>query len=143
MAGDPKALRKIRLKLNAAARHLEDLMALVAAKMMVMFLARDLVPGRLSRQGDRGQPVLFQKIADVAINRRNADALYPFPGVVQRLFRRKRTIRAQERRPNRIFLPRPSRLNNQTHASSLKSAVLTKGHPCGDCKLLTADKSIH
>ena len=50
MTGDLKALRKVRLELNAAAGHLEDFAALVAAKMMMMLFARNFIARRLPRQ---------------------------------------------------------------------------------------------
>ncbi len=105
MTGHPKTLGKIRLELNAAAGHLEDFAALVATKMMVMFLARNLVTSRFPWQSDRGQPVLFHQSRYVAVNGGNADALDQFSGIVERLLRRKRTIRAEKSRPNGVFLP--------------------------------------
>ena len=54
MTGHLKASGKVRLELNAAAGHLKNFAALVAAKMMVMLFARNFVARCLSRQGDRG-----------------------------------------------------------------------------------------
>ena len=108
MTGHLKAFGKIRLELNAAAGHLEDLAALIAAKMMVMFLARNFIASRLPGQSDRGQPVLFHQSADIAIAGCYADPFHQLSGVTQRLFRRKRPIRTEKRRANGIFLPRLS-----------------------------------
>ena len=123
MACHLKAFGKVRLELNAAAGHLEDLAALVAAKMMVMLLARNFVARRLSRQSDRDQPLLFHQSADIAINGCNADAFHQLSGVAQRFFRRKRPIRAQKRRTNGVFLPRLSCLHDQSLPSSLESPI--------------------
>ena len=82
VAGHLKALGKVRLKLNAAAGHLKNFAALVAAKMMVMLFARNFIARRLSGQSDRDQPVLFNQGADVPIHGRDADAFHHLASVV-------------------------------------------------------------
>ena len=105
MTGHEKTPGKIRLELNAAAGHLENFAAFVAAKVMMMFLARNLVTRGLPGQNNRGQPVLFHQSRYIAVDGCNADALDHLSGRVKRLFRRKRTIRAEKSRPNGVFLP--------------------------------------
>ena len=120
MTGHPEALGKIGLELNAAAGHLEDLAAFVAAKMMMMFLPRDLVSRGLSRQSNRGQPVLFEQRSNIAVDRRDANAFHQLLRIVERFFRRKRAVRAKKGRPNRIFLLCLSGLHDQNLTSSLQ-----------------------
>ncbi len=120
MAGHPEALGKIGLELNAAAGHFENLAAFIAAKMMVVFLPRNLVARGLPRQSDRGQPVLFKQRSNIAINRRDANAFHQLFRIVERLFRRKWAVCAQESRPNRIFLLCLSGLHDQSLLSSLE-----------------------
>ena len=105
MPGDAEALWQVLLVTQRTARHLEDLAAGGAVKMVVMFLARDFIPVGLAGNGDRGQPLLFHQAADVAVDGREADAGYILPGVVQDLLGRKGTVGIQKRGADRVLLP--------------------------------------
>jgi len=60
MASHAKAARQLRAKAQIATFQLKDLAAAVAAEMMVVRLAGDLIPKRFPGHGDGGEPVTLQ-----------------------------------------------------------------------------------
>ena len=72
MACHPEAAWKLGVQSEFASLQFEDLATSIATKMMMMGLARHLIPQCLSRHGNRRQPVTFQQCADIAVDRGDA-----------------------------------------------------------------------
>lgn len=67
MASDTETARKLGVGSEFAALQLEDLATAVAAEVMMMGLAGNLIPQSLTGHGDRREPVAFEQRTDVAI----------------------------------------------------------------------------
>ena len=73
--------------------------------MMVMRLACYLISRRIPRQIHRRQPALFHQRFDIALNRRNPEALDFARGMLQHFLRPKRTINRNKYIANCRLLP--------------------------------------
>lgn len=68
MAGDTKTAWKFRVGAEIASLQLENLAAAVAAEVMMMRLAGDLIAQGFAGHGDCCKPVTFQQRTDVAVH---------------------------------------------------------------------------
>lgn len=114
MAGHAESLRKLSLHRNSTSFDLVDLPAIIAVKVMMMFLACDLVTGRLARDLDGNKPLFGDQQVDIPIDGGNTHRLYLGLGGPKRLFRRQRPVGLEESIANRFFLPGLSDLNRHS-----------------------------
>ena len=61
MAGDTEATRESGVGIELAPLQFEDFAAAIAAEVMMMGLAGDLIPKSFARHGDRREPVTLQQ----------------------------------------------------------------------------------
>lgn len=99
-----EAAWKAWFDLLLAAFEFIELAAIVAMEMVMMFLAGNLVAGRVTWNLNRSQPVIFDQRFDIAIDSRDSQtAMMPLRGC-QRLFQRERSIGLAECLADRVFL---------------------------------------
>ena len=118
MAGHAKSTRKLGTKTKIAAFQFEDLATAIAAEVMMVRLAGDLVPKRLTGHRDRGEPVVLQQGPDIAVDGSDAQPTDLGLGGAQHLFRRERPVRTLKGFPNRSFLTCIARLSGQCSPSN-------------------------
>lgn len=76
MAGDVESAGKPRVGVELASLEFEDLPTAVAAEVVMVSLAGDLISQGFAGHGDCCKPVILQQRADVAIYGRNAKTFY-------------------------------------------------------------------
>jgi hypothetical protein len=74
VASDVEAAGELGLEAEVAALHLKHLATAIAAEVVVMGFAGDLVAHSLAWHRDGGQPVTLQQRADVAVDGGDAEA---------------------------------------------------------------------
>lgn len=92
MAGDPEAAGKLGVGVKIATFELKDLAAAVTAEVVMMGLSGNLVAQRLTRHGDRGEPVALEQSTDVSIDSSDAEAGNLRLSCGQHLLRRERPV---------------------------------------------------
>lgn len=119
MSTGAKAARQLWLDVDIAAFEFKDAAAIVTPEVVVMLLARHLVPLRLTRQLNSRQPVLSNKRHDVPVHRGDTQALNLFLRQRQRLFNRQGSIGCKKGRSDRLLLLGVSRHNSDVFARGL------------------------
>jgi len=92
MASNAEAARKLGLRTEFASLKLEDFATAIAAEVVMMRLAGDLIPQRFTGHGDRCEPITFQQRTNVAIYGGYTQTFDVGLRCAQYLFRRKRPI---------------------------------------------------
>ena len=72
MASYAEAARQLRMRAEIASLELEDLATAIAAEMMVMRLARNLISQGFSGHRDAREPITLQQRPDVPVYRGDA-----------------------------------------------------------------------
>ena len=113
MAGYAKATRKIWAKTEITAFQLENLAATVAAEVVVMRFAGDLITKRFTGHGNRSEPVALEQSPNVAVDRGDAQtADFGLCGG-QHFLRGKWPVRTLKCFSDRSFLTCVARLSGQ------------------------------
>jgi hypothetical protein len=92
MAGDTEAAWQLGVGAELASLELEYFAAAIAAEVMMMGLAGDLIPERFARHGNRCKPIALNQRTDIAIYGSDTQTFDLSLRRVQYLFRRKRTV---------------------------------------------------
>ena len=104
MTGRAEATWETWFYLLYAAFELIELAAIIAMEVVMMLLAGHLIAGRVSRNLDRGQPLIFDQCFDVAVNSGNSQtAMMPLRRR-QCFLQRERSISLAECLADGIFL---------------------------------------
>lgn len=118
MAGHAKAARELGAKTEIAAFQLVDLAAAIAAEVMVMCLAGNLVAERFTGHRDGREPVALQKRPNVPVDSGDAEAADLSLCGGQHLFRREWPVCSLKRFSDRSFLSCITRLSGQCSPSN-------------------------
>ena len=124
MAGDTEAARKLGVEGEIASLQLKDLATAVAAEVMVMSLAGDLVTECFAGHGDGRKPVTLQQRTDVAIYGSDTQTLDLGLRCGENFFRGKRPVSPEKSLPDRRFLTCVSRLYGQVASPKCKGTLL-------------------
>lgn len=120
MSGDAKAAREFGTKTEIAAFQLEDLAAAIAAEVVVMRLAGDLVAKRFTRHRNSGEPVALKQGPDVPVDGGDAQAADLSLRGGQYLLRGEWPVRPLKGFPDRSFLTCITRLSGQCCPSNTR-----------------------
>lgn len=83
-----KSFRKLQLPLRGTPFQIEESSTTIAVEVMVVFLARDFIPGCFTRNLHRFQPVFLHQVLDIPVNRRDPKAPMVAPCRMQRFIGR-------------------------------------------------------
>lgn len=100
MAGDVETARELGLETQVTTLELKHLAATVAAEVMMVRFAGDLVAHGLAGHRDGSEPVTLEQRADVAVDGGDAEAFHFRLGRREDLIRRERTIGAEKGLPD-------------------------------------------
>lgn len=92
MAGDTEAAWQLGVGAKLTSLELKHFATTIAAEVMMMGLAGDLIPERFARHGDSSKPIALHQRAYIAIYGGDTETFDFSLRRVQYLFRRKRAV---------------------------------------------------
>jgi hypothetical protein len=123
VAGIFEAAGKPGPGLHLAAFELMDVATDIALEVMVMGFAGDLVAGGVAGNLNRGEPLVFEQAADVAIDSGDADCIHVFLREGEGFVRREGAIGLKESGSDGIFLTGLAGLDGSSHEQTYSSVL--------------------
>ena len=114
-----EATGQLRLRIHIASFKLMHCSTGVALEVMMMGLACDFIPGRITRNFNCRKPFVFHQTADIPVDGSNTQSVYLLLGEGERFVRRQRTISLEKGRANRFLLTRVSSLRWASHSDAI------------------------
>jgi hypothetical protein len=130
VAGVLEAARKLGFGLDRAAFEFVNGSAHVALEVMVMRFAGNFVTGGVAWNLDRGEPLVFDEAADVAVDSRDAERINLFLREREGLIGGERTVGFDEGGADGVFLAGVAGLDDCRHEQTYSSVLRVWSQLC-------------